>query len=98
MEPWRAFWHRWVSSAYARAYAETIQQGDLLPESRREMTVLLKAHLLEKAVHEVAYELRNRPTWTRIPLQAILDLVAGWDEGPAQEPVVKSHHEAGVRR
>ena len=62
------------------------------------MTVLLKAHLLEKAVHEVAYELRNRPTWTRIPLQAILDLVAGWDEGPAQEPVVKSHHEAGVRR
>jgi maltose alpha-D-glucosyltransferase/alpha-amylase len=32
VEPWRVFWHRWVSSAYARSYAETIQQGDFMPD------------------------------------------------------------------
>jgi maltose alpha-D-glucosyltransferase/alpha-amylase len=78
LEPWRAFWHQWVSSAFARAYAQTMRENDLLPHSRPEMMVLLKVHLLEKAIHEVAYELRYRPNWATIPFRAILDLVTEW--------------------
>jgi maltose alpha-D-glucosyltransferase / alpha-amylase len=37
--------------------------------------VLLDAHLLEKAVYEVGYELNNRPNWARIPLTGILELL-----------------------
>ena len=39
------------------------------------MQVLLDAHLLDKAVYEVGYELNNRPDWVSVPLQGLLDLL-----------------------
>jgi maltose alpha-D-glucosyltransferase/alpha-amylase len=80
LEPWRAFWHWWVSWSYVMAYAKAVREGDLLPQSTPELRVLLKVHVLEKAVHEVSWELANRPAWARIPLHAILDLVERWGE------------------
>jgi maltose alpha-D-glucosyltransferase/alpha-amylase len=36
---------------------------------------LLDAHLLEKAVYEVGYELNNRPDWVTVPLRGVLNLL-----------------------
>ncbi len=38
---------------------------------------VLAAYLIDKAVYEVRYELRNRPDWVDIPLGAIEDELAG---------------------
>jgi maltose alpha-D-glucosyltransferase/alpha-amylase len=80
LEPWARFWYRWVSAAFLRAYLAGASQVPFLPQGRDELQVLLDAHLLEKAIYELGYELNNRPDWIGIPLQGILDLVGGQAE------------------
>jgi maltose alpha-D-glucosyltransferase/alpha-amylase len=75
LEPWTGFWYRWVSSVYLNAYLEVVGKTDLLPRSKEELKVLFDVHLLEKAVYEVGYELKNRPSWLKIPLRAIAKLI-----------------------
>ncbi|HEX9161010.1 MAG TPA: maltose alpha-D-glucosyltransferase [Thermoanaerobaculia bacterium] len=70
------FWQRWVAAAFLRAYLDESAGSAHLPKSQDEMHVLLDAHLLEKALYEVAYELNNRPEWVRIPLRGLLDLIS----------------------
>jgi maltose alpha-D-glucosyltransferase / alpha-amylase len=75
LEPWTGFWYRWVSSVYLNAYLEVVGKTDLLPKSMEELKVLFDVHLLEKAVYEIRYELKHRPSWLKIPFRAIMKLL-----------------------
>jgi maltose alpha-D-glucosyltransferase / alpha-amylase len=72
---WAAFWYRWVSALFLKAYLGALAQSDLLPVSKVELAVLLQAHLLEKVLFEIGYELRFRPKWLEIPLRGIVQLL-----------------------
>jgi maltokinase len=52
-------------AAFCRGYAEA---GGLDPNAHE---VLLRAFEYDKAVYEVLYEARNRPSWTHIPLGSL---------------------------
>lgn len=65
-----------VSAIFFKSYLKVCDQGDFLPQSRQELTILMNAYLLEKAIYEMGYELNNRPGWIKIPLQGIQQLLA----------------------
>jgi len=71
LEPWTGFWFRWVSAVYLKAYLGALSPSGLLPEAKQHLSILLQAHMLEKALFEVGSELTYRPDWVRIPLQGI---------------------------
>jgi maltose alpha-D-glucosyltransferase/alpha-amylase len=76
---WARAWSHWVSATFLGHYFEIAGDGPLLPETLDERRRMLHAHLLDKAMYEVAYELDNRPDWLDVPVGGLLDLL---DEGP----------------
>jgi maltokinase len=61
-------WVRRNSDAFCAGYSAA---GGLDPAGN---SVVLRAMLLDKAVYEVIYEARNRPTWLEIPLESLAEL------------------------
>jgi maltose alpha-D-glucosyltransferase/alpha-amylase len=72
--PWARLWERSVSTEFLRSYRATAQSAAYLPDDVSDFKKLLEAYLLDKALYEMLYELNNRPTWVRIPIEGILSL------------------------
>jgi maltose alpha-D-glucosyltransferase/alpha-amylase len=70
--PWARFWEHSVGGAFLRAYRETAGNGHYLPTDPHDFRQLLQTYLMDQALHELVYELENRPAWVRIPLEGIL--------------------------
>ncbi len=75
LEPWIRFWYGWVSVAFLKSYLRIAESASFWPGTQSEFRALLDAHLLEKAVYEIGYELNNRPDWVRIPIRGVLDIL-----------------------
>ena len=72
---WAQYWQRWVSATFLKTYLEVSGNSNFIPRDREELALLLDLYLLDKAVYELGYELNNRPSWVRIPLDGISQLL-----------------------
>jgi maltose alpha-D-glucosyltransferase/alpha-amylase len=75
LDQWLRFWYVWVSVAFLQSYREHIQPANVIPSSADELQILLDAYLIDKAVHEIGYELNHRPDLVRVPLRGMLSLL-----------------------
>ncbi|POB09138.1 maltose alpha-D-glucosyltransferase [Sulfobacillus sp. hq2] len=71
LRPWAIAWFQAATVRFLDSYRASMP-APLLPEWG---TDWLSAFILEKAIYELRYELRNRPAWTRIPMEGILSLI-----------------------
>ena len=65
------YWYESVTEIYLGKYFETFGQHPVLATDANEKAFLLQIHLLEKAIYELGYEFNGRPTWVKIPLKGI---------------------------
>jgi maltose alpha-D-glucosyltransferase / alpha-amylase len=78
LDRWARYWVAWASAAFLQAYRSEAGTGTgLLPARDDQLRILLDAHLLEKAVYELGYELNNRPDWIVVPLRGLNQLLDG---------------------
>lgn len=75
LDVWAQYWQTWVSTTFLKTYLRTSGSASFVPQSPEELAVLLDAYVITKAVYELGYELNNRPSWLRIPLQSVSKLV-----------------------
>jgi maltose alpha-D-glucosyltransferase/alpha-amylase len=76
LEPALRAWRTWTGAAFLRRYLQTTASASFAPSGPEELRASLTGYILERTLHELAYELDQRPDWIAIPLSELLDLMA----------------------
>jgi maltose alpha-D-glucosyltransferase/alpha-amylase len=90
LEAWAKAWQQWASASFLKQYRATAEGTAFLPADRGDFVALLEFFSLETALHELLYELNNRPEWVRIPLRDIVDSLEPRWQGAANQPTLVS--------
>jgi maltose alpha-D-glucosyltransferase/alpha-amylase len=75
LEPALRAWRSWVGAAFLRKYLQIASGSPFAPASPEELQGALTGYLIERTLHEIGYELEQRPEWLSIPLSELLDLM-----------------------
>jgi maltose alpha-D-glucosyltransferase/alpha-amylase len=71
-----AEWRNRAAAAFLAAYREFMTDQRLWPANPQSAERMLNFFLIEKALHEIEYELNHRPDWLRVPLTGMLQLLS----------------------
>jgi maltose alpha-D-glucosyltransferase/alpha-amylase len=71
LQPYYSLWTRFAAGFFLQTYLQTAGNADFIPADKEETTSLLLIYLLEMAVHNLHYEINNRPDWVTVPANLI---------------------------
>ena len=71
-----AGWRERSAAAFLNAYRESMTRARLWPDDPHAADAMVNFFLLEKAVHEIEYELAHRPDWLRTPMAGLLRILS----------------------
>jgi maltose alpha-D-glucosyltransferase/alpha-amylase len=77
LQPYYHLWTRYVSGFFLQAYLQTAGNAAFIPATQEDLLTLLRTYLLEMAVHNLHYELSQRPAWVTVPLRLMNILLDG---------------------
>jgi maltose alpha-D-glucosyltransferase/alpha-amylase len=77
LEPALRSWRAWASAAFLRRYLRVASGAPFAPAGPEELQAMLTGYRLERTLHEIGYELEQRPEWLPIPLSELLELMKG---------------------
>jgi maltose alpha-D-glucosyltransferase/alpha-amylase len=77
LEPWVRLWEKRARRAFLDGYREGVGDAASYPDKEEHARALIELFTLEKAFHEIGYELDNRPGRVGIPIRRVLDLLGG---------------------
>ncbi|MEX2372297.1 MAG: hypothetical protein WD800_00700, partial [Dehalococcoidia bacterium] len=81
---WVAWWEEHAVASFLAAYLQAAEGAPFLPQDAEQSRRLLDLYLLDKALHELRYELEHRPDWAGIPLEGLARIAAHIEAPPAE--------------
>jgi maltose alpha-D-glucosyltransferase/alpha-amylase len=69
-------WRDRSAATFLSAYRESMTNARLWPADRKASDAMVNFFLLEKAIHEIEYELAHRAEWLRLPVGGLLRLLS----------------------
>ncbi len=75
LEQWAENWHYYIIRLYIKGYFDKAGQSDYVPGDQKDFKILMHTFLLEKALNELNYEIKNRPEWIIIPIRGIKAII-----------------------
>jgi maltose alpha-D-glucosyltransferase/alpha-amylase len=81
LEPWAEAWYRCCVGVFIHSYLQTVAGAPFMPKEQEEVEAMLSAFVLDRALHELGYELENRPEWVMIPLRGIRRILESGHSG-----------------
>jgi maltose alpha-D-glucosyltransferase/alpha-amylase len=82
-EPWARRFEQRSTERFIEGYEAAAGDAPFLPSDTDARRRLLDLFLLDKALHEVEYELDHRPDWVGIPLRGVATILGGFEGGSA---------------
>ncbi len=75
LETWIEPWYHYISGIFLNSYLKSAGDAPYVPSDPKEISILLKTFLLEKAVYEIGHEIYNRPDWLIVPVRGIKSIM-----------------------
>jgi maltose alpha-D-glucosyltransferase/alpha-amylase len=73
--PFARLWAHYMVGFFMKAYLETVKSSSFIPTDKHDFEMMVETYMLEKALYDLNYELKNRPDWVIIPVRTIKSIL-----------------------